>query len=582
MSFPPSSPHGDTEPLDLIVIGGGITGAGVARDAALRGLRVALFDKGDFASGTSSKSSKLIHGGLRYLEHGQLGLVFESVRERAVQLRVAPHLVTPLSFLIPVYRGARHGLEKLNLGLWLYDTLALFRTPKLHKTYRGAGAADLEPGLRRDELRGIIEYADCMTDDARLVLENVLDACALGATCSSYHEVIGLERDPRGRVCGVRVRDLHRDQERLVATRAVIVAAGPWTDALAGRLGVGVGERRILRPTKGVHAVFPAERLPISHAVSIVSPIDGRVMFAMPWRGRVYLGTTDTDFDGSVDEVHADAADVRYLCDSVNHYFPAADLRPEQVIATWAGLRPLVDDGGAHTASAVSREHELIVRDDGIVIVAGGKLTTYRRMAEQVVRAALGWLFEHEPEAMAGRDVDADGTKKRPLPGAEGLSGPGLDGVDALAAELAGHGIEPASAAHLARVYGSRARLVLERIEADPDLGAPMQADLPHLWAEVAVAVEHDLARTLEDVLARRIPLLLIGRDQGLDVVDRVADIMAATLGWSGEHRGRQVAAYRAAVADSRRFRTELGPARVSEPAPSRATASASSSSTTV
>ncbi|HWN69002.1 MAG TPA: FAD-dependent oxidoreductase, partial [Haliangium sp.] len=243
------------EPYDLVVIGGGITGAGVARDAALRGLRVAMFEKGDYGSGTSSKSSKLIHGGLRYLEHGELGLVFESVSERAVQARVAPHLVKPLPFLVPVYEGARVGLETLNIGLWIYDTLAMFRVPRLHRTFRGTRALDVEPALRAEGLRGAIEYYDCFTDDARLVLENVIDAQAAGALCRSYTEVVTVHRGEGDRVTGVRVRDLFTGEESDVAARMVIMAAGAWTDEAAGKLALG--DQRILRRTKGVHVVFP-------------------------------------------------------------------------------------------------------------------------------------------------------------------------------------------------------------------------------------------------------------------------------------------------------------------------------------
>ena len=326
------------------MIGGGITGAGIARDAALRGATVALFDKHDFGSGTSSKSSKLVHGGLRYLEHGEIALVFESVSERRIQTRVAPHLVRPLPFLIPIYRGVRPGLEVMNVGLWIYDSLALFRAPKLHRTFRGARAAlALEPQLAPENLRGVLEYYDCATDDSRLVLENILDAEALGAHCHSYTEVTGIERDAAngGRITGVSVHDRLTGERRSVTARAVILAAGAWTDEAIRRFEIPI-ERPLLRRTKGVHVVLPRERLPLARAITLISPIDKRVMFAIPWRERTVLGTTDTDFDGTADEVAADASDVKYLCDSGNGYFPGANLTPDDVIATWAGLRPLI------------------------------------------------------------------------------------------------------------------------------------------------------------------------------------------------------------------------------------------------
>ncbi len=282
-----------TEPLDLVILGGGITGAGIARDAALRGMRVALFEKTDFGAGTSSKSksSKLIHGGLRYLEHGEIGLVFESVSERRVQTTVAPHLVRPLPFLVPIFQDTKPGLEVMNLGLWIYDSLALFRAPRMHKTIRGAKAANaVEPCLRTDGLRGVIEYYDCATDDARLVLENILDATALGADCRNYTEVTGLVRGADGRVGAVRVRDVLTGAEAEVACRAVVIAAGAWTDEVVDRFAIPMG-RSLLRRTKGVHVVIPHERLPLARAITMISPVDGRVMFAIPWRDRTVLGT---------------------------------------------------------------------------------------------------------------------------------------------------------------------------------------------------------------------------------------------------------------------------------------------------
>ncbi|HEY6040073.1 MAG TPA: glycerol-3-phosphate dehydrogenase/oxidase, partial [Kofleriaceae bacterium] len=381
---------------DLVVIGGGITGAGIARDAALRGMKVGLFEKSDFASGTSSKSSKLIHGGLRYLEHGEIRLVFESVSERSVQMKVAPHLVRPLPFLIPIYKGVRPGFEIMNVGLWIYDSLALFRVPRVHKAFRGTAAAlELEPQLRPAGLRGAFEYYDCATDDARLVLENALDAIALGAECHTYTEVVRFERNAERRITGVAVRDRLTGKEWSVQARAVVLAAGAWTDEMIQRFELPI-TRPLLRRTKGVHIVLPRERLPLARAITLISPVDGRVMFALPWRERSVLGTTDTDYDGTADDVAANADDVKYLCDSGNGYFPGANLAPSDVIATWAGLRPLIapppkTEEGVDE-SAVSREHEVFTRHDGLVIIAGGKLTTYRRMAREAVGRTLDLL----------------------------------------------------------------------------------------------------------------------------------------------------------------------------------------------
>jgi glycerol-3-phosphate dehydrogenase len=537
---------------DLVVIGGGITGAGIARDAALRGLRVALFEKSDYASGTSSKSSKLVHGGLRYLEHGEIGLVFESVSERRVQTRVAPHLVRPLPFLIPIYQGAKPGLEVMNLGLWIYDSLALFRAPRLHKTFRGTRAAlAIEPALRTEGLRGALEYYDCATDDARLVVENALDARALGAACHTYTEVTRLERAASGRITGVAVRDRLTGEARSVSARVVILAAGAWTDEMIRRFELPIG-RDLLRRTKGVHVVVPRERLPLARAITLISPVDQRVMFAIPWRERTVLGTTDTDFTGTADDVAADRADVAYLCDSANGVFPAAQLVPDDVIATWAGLRPLIAAPENVDESDVSREHEIFTRADGLVIIAGGKLTTYRRMAREAVNETLKLLDQLGEPVSAARAS----TKSRPLPGAEGLATPDLEGVAAIGRQLmAAHGLDVDTATHLCGVYGSRAPLLARRIAEEPALGARLDRELPYVWAEIEFAARHDLARTVEDVLARRVPLLLVSRDQGEAVCDAVADRLAEVLGWSPAQRRDMLAEYRAEVALSRRWR---------------------------
>ncbi|MGE5186703.1 MAG: glycerol-3-phosphate dehydrogenase [Acidobacteriota bacterium] len=539
---------------DLVVIGGGITGAGIARDAALRGLNIALFEKGDFASGTSSKSSKLIHGGLRYLEHGEIGLVFESVSERRVQTRVAPHLVRPLPFLIPIYKGVRPGLEIMNVGLWIYDSLALFRAPRLHKTFRGTKAAlELEPQLRADGLRGALEYYDCATDDARLVLENALDAAALGADVHTYTEVIGLERRDDARVTGVRVRDRLHDRTWTAECRAVIVAAGAWTDEMIRRFELPFA-RPVLRRTKGVHVVLPRERLPLARAITLISPVDGRVMFAIPWRERTVLGTTDTDFTGSADEVAADADDVRYLCESGNGYFPGANLTTDDVIATWAGLRPLIAAPPNVDESEISREHEVFAKPDGVVVIAGGKLTTYRRMAREAVHKTLELL--HEIGGDDGLHASRATTKDRPLPGAAGIEPPTLEGVAAIGRRLMHERkLDVDTATHLCGVYGARALELGAEIAKDRSLGERLDRELPYVWAEIDFAARRDRARTLEDVLARRVPLLLVSRDQGLGVCDRVAARLAPILQWDAATTARMLDEYKAEVALSRRWR---------------------------
>lgn len=541
-------------PYDIVIIGGGITGAGVARDAALRGLRVALFEKGDFASGTSSKSSKLIHGGLRYLEQAELGLVFESVSERQVQINMAPHLVRPLPFLVPVFQSSRVGLELMNVGLWMYDTLALFRSHKLHKTMRGADKVrELEPDIRAEGLTGAIEYYDCGTDDSRLVLENILAAVQNGARCESYTEVVKILRK-RGKVSAVRIRDTITGTEKIVECASVAMATGPWSDKTIPEIGAGM-KTPLLSPTKGVHLVFRHEQLPLKRALTLMSPEDGRVMFAIPWRGRTVIGTTDTYFEGDPDEVHADAEDVAYLCRSANFLFPKANFSADDVIATWAGLRPLIHEE-ADSASEVSREHQIYVNDDGVILIAGGKLTTYRLMAKDLVKATIRWLRDQKNDIFADRELKRPRTKKRPLPGGVGFIDASEAGVRMLAQAIAKESNLPrALTEHWAFTYGSRARELAHLVADDPKLQEPLQSDLSHTWAEIEFAIRNEMVRTVDDVLSRRVPILLLGLDQGLDILEAVTDRMGDARNWDAERRRVEMERYKKTVADSRLFR---------------------------
>jgi glycerol-3-phosphate dehydrogenase len=313
-------------------------------------------------------------------------------------------------------------------------------------------------------------------------------------------------------------------------------------------------DRPLLRRTKGVHVVIPRERLPLARAITLISPVDGRVMFALPWRERTVLGTTDTDFAGTADEVAADPNDQQYLCDSGNGYFPGANLTPDDVIATWAGLRPLIAAPPNVDESEISREHEVFTKNDGLVIIAGGKLTTYRRMARETVNRALQLL--EEIGDLEGVTVKRESTKSRPLPGAVGIDPTDLEGVAAIGRKLiAEHQLDVDTATHLCGVYGTRAFELGAMIAADRTLGERLDRELPYVWAEIDFAAKHDLARTVEDVLARRVPLLLTARDQGLGVCERVAARLAAILGWDETVRAQMIDEYKAEVELSRRWR---------------------------
>ena len=540
--------------FDLLVLGGGVTGVGVARDAALRGLSVALVEKGDLGSGTSQTSSKLIHGGLRYLEQMEFGLVFEGTRERALLMRNAPHLARPLPFIFPVYRSARVGMLQLAAGMWAYDVLAMFRNYRRHEMLTRGRLLRAEPALEDAGLRGGALYYDCMTDDARLALESALDAEDHGAVIASHCEARSFLKDEAGRTRGLLVRDRLDDQGLTgqgqesapfeVKARVTVVAAGPWTDALLEpRLG-----RKLLRPTKGAHLVLDAARLPVNHAIVLTSVRDGRVLFAIPWGGRTIVGTTDTDEPDSPDAVEATRADVDYLLQTANHYFPRLHAGPDDVLSAWAGLRPLIGGAPGGHASDVSREHEIISVDPGLLTIAGGKLTTYRLMGEQVVDRALEKMGAGRVSREPSRSAEV------PLPGARD---PGaLRDLSAYAESLAReHALDRDVATHLTRTYGLRARRVLAAGQAAGVRPGRLVPDLPFLVDEVVFAARDEKALRLDDVLRRRTLVFLQAKDQGLACCREAARVMGDVLGWDPARVDLEVARYEQQVAASRRFR---------------------------
>ncbi|HEY3358880.1 MAG TPA: glycerol-3-phosphate dehydrogenase/oxidase [Polyangia bacterium] len=535
------------ETFDLIVIGGGATGAGIARDAVLRKLKVALIERRDYGSGTSSRSSKLIHGGLRYLQQAQLKLVFEGTNERALLVHLAPHLVRPIPFLFPTYKGRFPTLTMMDAGLWLYDALAKFRTIR-HKRYNAKAVYALEPGLQREKLSGGIVYYDATTDDARLTLENILDARDLGACVLNYARAVGLVTE-NGRAAGLEVEDVLAGGRFTVKGKVVVNASGPWSDQVLGEIGASPGRPR-LRPTKGTHILVDSRRLPATHAV-VMATVDKRVTFTIPWEHRTVIGTTDTDYDGDYDQVVATRADAEYLLATANHYFPCAELTRADVLATWSGLRPLIAADATKTGD-VSREHELFVDQGGVITISGGKLTTYRRMARECVDTTIREL-QHRGFA---EDVLPCTTEDRPLPGAVGLG----DGVtlDAITAEVAAaQDLDPAVARNLTFTYGVHAPRVAAICARDRGLAARIDPEMPYIWAQLVYAVETELAACVDDFLGRRVPLLLMARDQGLGVAPEVARRMGALLGWDDAQRARSLALYQEIVASSRRFREE-------------------------
>lgn len=354
--------------FDVLVIGGGITGAGIARDGAMRGMRVALVDKSDWASGTSSRSSRLVHGGIRYLEHGDIALVRESVREREILLRIAPGLVKPLEFTWPVYRGARMQRWKLRLGLTFYDWLAGKRRVRRHHALGRDEVLALEPHLRAEQLTGGASYFDAATDDAGLTRANVRSAVEHGAVAVNFAKVESITSSS-GKADGALVRDVGGGGSVRVSARAVVSATGPWQ----------------AKGTKGSHIAVPRSRVGNHSAVTMISPDDGRVMFTLPDDDETIFGTTDLRTEESPDDVVASDQEIAYLLRAANFYFPGAKLTPDDIVSTWAGIRPLAKAPAGTSPSSISREHRISLDENGVIVVTGGKLTTYRSMAAEVV-----------------------------------------------------------------------------------------------------------------------------------------------------------------------------------------------------
>ena len=525
------------DPFDLLVIGGGITGAGIARDAALRGLRVALVERDDFGAGTSSRSSRLVHGGVRYLEHGYLHLVFESSRERRTLLRIAPHLVRPLAFTWPVYRGARVPRWKLSAGLFLYDALALFRNIRSHRPLGPRGVRKREPAVAQTmngrPLRGGAVYYDAATDDARLTLATALSAAEAGAVVVNHAEAVALSHatEPGAaapRVAGAEVRDCLGGARALVRASVVVNAAGPWSDQVR-RLENPAAAAGV-RGTKGVHILVPRERIRNRGALTLIAPRDGRVVFVLPAGPHTVIGTTDTPTDAAPEEVRATRADVDYLLDVANAYFPWSELTEGDVISAWAGIRPLAAGGSAKDPAASSREHALHESPAGLLSITGGKLTTYRSMAAEVVDAV---------ERRLGRAPAPPRTADLPLPNAVSS----LEFETRLAQAVVRDDIV---AQHLVESYGTAWRAVWALARRDPWLHGRVVSHLPVLRAEFAYAVGRELALTIADVLMRRTKLAFETRGAALETaVADCAAVLAAALGWSAAEREEAVAEYR-------------------------------------
>jgi len=524
--------------FDLLIVGGGIVGAGIARDAVMRGLRVALIEQGDFASGASSKTSKLIHGGLRYLEHGHLRLVRESLRERQILRTIAPSLVVPLELALPVYRGDARPAWKVNLGLWLYTLLAAGRRMSPSHMLSARRALACEPGLRFDGLRAAGLYADCQMDDARICLANVLQAISFGAVCCNYVRLRTFLM-ANGRVCGGQAEDLVTGRSIEIHAKAVVNAAGPWADQIRRMSRPDATAR--LAPTKGIHVVVP--RVSRS-ALFVQASADGRMIFILPWGDDYSLvGTTESRLDGALDELSANSREVEYLLREVKRVLPGSRVGEGDVVATYAGARPLLAFSGPSTRA--SREHRLEVDDSGLVSILGGKFTTYRVMAQQVVE----WLARDR-----GWRVEPCLTDQVNL----------LEPAQAMALEHwreVTRTLDPELLARLLTRYGTGAFRVLELLAQDPRLAEPVCPHHPYIHAELVHAMHQELACTITDVLARRTRVAW-SSCQGLDFLSTMIDLCQRYGGMSPQTAEQQANQYRQVLASGAAFRTSRSPQR--------------------
>jgi glycerol-3-phosphate dehydrogenase len=518
--------------FDLLVIGGGITGCGIARDAALRGLSVALVEKSDFASGTSSRSSRLIHGGVRYLEHGHLHLVFESSAERRRLLRLAPHLVRPLQFTWPVYEGARIPRWKLGAGLTLYDALSLFRNVGRHRRMSARDVLDHEPALRADGLVGGARYYDAATNDARLTLANAMSAAQSGAVIMNHVAVTSLLFE-RGRVAGAVVRDTLEDWTIEVRATVVVNATGPWSDRIQ-RLDAGpcpidatTPPPMGVRGSKGAHIAVPRARIGNSYALTLIAPTDGRVMFVLPADTNAIIGTTDTYTSSAPDTVRASREDVRYLIESANSFFPAAQLTTDDVVSAWAGIRPLVPSSG-DTPEGASREHAVSTDERGLISITGGKLTTYRVMARDVMEVVLQRL---------GRPPGPDATRDTALFGGA-FASINEEITNAVTATS-----DIALATHLVSSYGDCWPRVWASIN-DSGGRFVIEDESPYTVGEMRYCRAAEMAETLGDLLVRRTHLAFEVHDHGVSAARYLARALGFDEGAVGRYEAEVAALF--------------------------------------
>lgn len=528
--------------LDVLIIGGGITGAGIAWDASLRGLSTGLVEMRDFSWGTSSRSTKLVHGGLRYLKQGEVKLVMEVGRERALLHRKAPHIVIPAPMMLPIYKGGTYGYWMSAIGLYVYDLLAGVKRGERRIMYGRSKTMELEPMFKQEGLRGSGYYYEYRTDDSRLTVEIAKTAHGHGAKLVNYAKAVGFLYE-KGKAIGVKVEDVLSGRVYSIYAKKIVNAAGPWVDRVRSQDHEVKGKRLLL--TKGVHLVVDHARLPVRQSAYIDVP-DGRMIFVIPREGKTYIGTTDTFYEGKVEEPRTTSKDRDYLLQAVNHAFPGARLTAGDVESSWSGLRPLIREEGKGP-SEISRKDEIFRSESGLITIAGGKLTGFRKMAEKVVDLVEQELAKEEGRAAAGCTTDQDD-----------ISGGDRGGMASYEeyrrqwiARGERMGVEPKDAEYLLGRYGSNIKsifdmyslLAQEAATADVRRGADTgghRLDLRLLEAELCYAIDHEMTVSATDFLVRRTGLVTFDRKRAEALVQPVVQAMGRLLGWSAEEAARQ------------------------------------------
>ena len=516
--------------FDLIIIGAGINGAGIARDAAMRGLKVLLIDKGDIGGGTSAWSTRLIHGGLRYLEHGELGLVRESLRERETLINIAPHLVEPLPILIPIYKNARRGRQRIRLGMFVYDLLSIGKSLPRHRMLSRQEVIEKIPALETEGLEGAAVYYDAQVEFAeRLVLENVISASEHGAQVLTYTKVTELITHD-DRVTGVTFKDQFTNEAQTAEAKFIVNAAGPWIDQVIGKDG---GSSRLIAGTKGSHIVVPAFPGSPEEAIYVEAANDRRPFFIIPWNRKYLIGTTDIRYDGDPDQVSITAEEIDYLLGETNRVLPAANIGRKDILFTYSGVRPLPFTVGLREA-AITRRHFIRQhpRLENLVSIVGGKLTTYRRLSEETVDL-IGRKLSFPLQACR--------TANEHLPGCS------FDNPNEWVREIERLRLGHRTSARLMRLYGARATRIEALIKDNPILAERFDRETRAIAAEVVYAFKNEFARTLADCLLRRTMVGLNSRC-GLNAVESAAYVGRQHLGWSDERVEREIIEYRKEV----------------------------------